>query len=311
MPQRPFLIAFLLVISCGALTISGPLSAREWKSGNGHYKVEADLVSFSKDLAVLKKKDGGLVAVELSDLSDTDQSFVRSKEAASDVKKSADKMQTWTGVDGMKVRGRVLAYGRKSVAITRKSNKIYVNDQLFADIDELKQKVILKTVSKLENAQLENEKQLTEWAKKLRGAPKNYLLEGVMLELEGGDQIGVPFFMFSPEDSKFLQPGWERWLKSEEKADYQAEESFLVRSAAMAYQQDRKSKQQIEMLKLNLLGAATGIVNIWEVGLRPGPRTMGRPTSVLVSAHNSAQATQIALRQHPGYQIFGVRKASN
>ncbi len=79
----------------------------------------------------------------------------------------------------------------------------------------------------------------------------------------------------------------------------------------MAYQQDRAAKKQIEMLKLNLLGAATGVVDIWEVGLRPGPRTYGRPTSVLVSAQNSNQATQIALRQHPGYVLYGVRKASN
>lgn len=310
MAKRPFLFDLLLVMACSA--ISGPLAAREWKSGNGHYTVEADLISFSQQLVVLKKKkDGGLVAVELKELSEADQSFVRSKEAAQEVKKSADKMQTWTSVDGMKVRGRVLAYGRKSVAIERKSSKVYVNDKLFADIEALRQKVILKTISKLEDVQLEDEKQLTEWAKKLRGAPKNYLLEGVMMELESGDQIGVPFFMFSPQDGEVLRPGWERWLESEEKADYRAEESFLVRSAAMAYQQDRKSKKQIEMLKLNLLGAATGIVNIWEVGLRPGPRTRGRPMSVLVSAQNSGQATQIALRQHPGYQIYGVRKASN
>ncbi len=193
----------------------------------------------------------------------------------------------------------------------RKAGKVYVNEKLFSELDDLHQRLVLKILSKLENTQLDDEEKLIEWAKKQRGAPKSYTLEGVMMALESGDEIGVPFFLFSKGDLEILKPGWQRWLESEKDSSSRKEESFLVRSAAMAYQQDRKSKRQIEMMKLNLLGAATGVVNIWEVGLRPGPRTYGRPPSVLVSAQNSNQATQIALRQHPGYTVYGVRKASN
>jgi hypothetical protein len=131
-----------------------------------------------------------------------------------------------------------------------------------------------------------------------------------MLELESGDQIGVPFFLFSKEDLEVLKPGWQNWLQSEADSSTREDESFLVRSAAMAYQQDRAARQQVELLKLNLLGAAAGVVDIWEVGLRPGPRTYGRPMSVLVSAPNSAQATQIALAKNPGFTVYGVRRAS-
>lgn len=294
------------------LTIaSTAIHAREWNSANGHYQLQADLISFNDELAVLKKTDGTMVAVELKELSKSDLEFLASKESKTSQKKSADEMQTWTSADGMKVRGRVIAFGRKELTVVRKTGKVYVNDKLFSELDDLHQRLVLKIVSKLENAVLDDEEKLTDWAKKQRGEPKTYTLEGVMMALESGDEIGVPFFLFSKSDLEILQPGWQRWLKSEEDPSSRSEESFLVRSAAMAYQQDRAAKRQIEMLKLNLLGAATGVVNIWEVGLRPGPRTYGRPTSVLVSAQNSNQATQIALRGHPGYVVYGVRKASN
>lgn len=305
--QKRLLSTALLFLALPTLAAFG----REWQSANGHYQLKADLISFNDELAVLKKSDGAMVAVELKELSEDDRKYLESKESKTSQKKSADEMQTWTGVDGMKVRGRVIAFGRKELTIVRKSGKVYVNDKLFSELDELHQRLIMKILTKLENTTIDDEEKLIAWAKKQRGAPKTYTLEGVMMALESGDEIGAPFFLFSKSDLEILRPGWQRWLESEKDPSSRAEESFLVRSAAMAYQQDRAAKKQIEMLKLNLLGAATGVVDIWEVGLRPGPRTYGRPTSVLVSAQNSNQATQIALRQHPGYVLYGVRKASN
>ena len=46
--------------------------------------------------------------------------------------------------------------------------------------------------------------------KKLRGEPRTYTCEGVVLELENGDEYGVPFFFFSEDDLKTLSPGWQR-----------------------------------------------------------------------------------------------------
>jgi len=35
---------------------------------------------------------------------------------------------------------------------------------------------------------------------------------GCTVELENGDQYGVPFLFFSDADLEVLRPGWERWL---------------------------------------------------------------------------------------------------
>ena len=78
----------------------------------------------------------------------------------------------------------------------------------------------------------------------------------------------------------------------------------------MAYQQDRAAKQQIEMLKLEMLGAATGLTSIWQVGLAPRQGTYGRPFAVMVTAQNSEIASQMALQKYPGYELVGVRKAN-
>jgi hypothetical protein len=219
-------------------------------------------------------------------------------------------MQVWTAKDGLKVRGRVVAFGRKELVFQRRFGKIQIDGKDFSSIDPLHQRLVLKILSHLEGQTIEDEKQLQEWGKSLGAAPKSYKLEGVLLQLEGGEEIGVPFFMFSPEDLAILQPGWEVWKEREESDKEREQESFLVRSAAQAYQQDRAAQRQIEMLKLDLLGAASGVIAIWEVGLVPRPGVYGRPTSVMVPAQNSQIATEIALRNYPAYILVGVRRAS-
>ena len=84
-----------------------------------------------------------------------------------------------------------------------------------------------------------------------------------------------------------------------------------MQAAARAYQANREAEQrQIEIMKLQLLAAATGAIDIWQVGLAPGPGVFGRPISVMVPAQNSQQATFQALQSHPGYVLIGVRRAS-
>ncbi len=289
---------------------SGSAFARVWTNANGTYELEGEVISFSDSMVVLKKPTGDLVALELKDLSTKDQEFVRSQEAKDAEHHAAEEMQIWTSKDGMKVRGRVLAYGRNQLTIQRKLRAVYINDKEFSTLDPLHQRLVLRIMSKLEDQQFENEKQLDQWAKKLGANPKSYPLEGVILKLESGDEIGVPFFMFSTEDLAVLEPGWELWKEREESNASREHESFLVRSAAMAYQQDRQANQQIEMLKLDMLAAATGVIPIWQVGLAPAPGVFGRPMTVMVPAQNSEIASRLALQRYPGAILVGVRRAS-
>ncbi len=299
--------ALVLVLLTAGNTFAQP---REWTSANGAYKVQAEAIAFSDKLVVLRKDDGSLVAVELMSLSDDDKRFVDSQDAKESARKSAEEMQTWTSRDGMKVRGRVVAYGRRNVNVSRQRGKVMIDDVPFEQMDALHQRVILKVLSKLEKKELADEKQLIEWAKGLRATTKEYPLEGVLLRLESGDEIGVPFFMFTEADLKVLQPGWDLWLEQNESEELQQQESFLLRAQALEYQRNKAANRQIELLKLELLGAATGVTNIWQVGLVPAQGRFGRPLVVMVSAPNSSAATAKALAGYPGYVIGGVRKAS-
>lgn len=279
--------------------------------------MEAEEISFNDTLVVLKRPTGELVAVELKDLAPADQAYVRTQEVKDAERKSAQEMQIWTAKDGMKVRARVTAYGRKVLKVERKLGSVLVNDTRFSRLDPIHQKLVLRIISELEDKQLENEGQLAAWVKTLSPSVKSYPLEGVMLELESGDEIAVPFFLFSTDDVAVLEPGWELWKEREEHESSREQESFLMRSAATAYQRDLQAQQrqrqgdrQIELLKLELLGAATGVISIWQVGLMPGPGVYGRPTSVMVPGQNSEIATEIALQRYPGFVLVGVRRAS-
>jgi hypothetical protein len=309
--MRPEIRLFVLVPLLVLFVCVGSSTGREWSSAAGGYTLEADLLSFSDTLVVLKRRDGGLVAVELKDLSAKDHEYVRSKETVESHKEAIDKMQVWTANDGMKVKGRIVAFGRKELVVQRKLGHVHVNDNKFSTIDPVHQRLILRILSELENTKFEDEKQLEHWGKTLGGNPKSYPLEGVLLQLESGDVIGVPFFLFASEELAVLQPGWELWKQKAESAEAQERESFLVRSAAMAYQRDRETNQRIEMLKLDMLGVAIGLTSIWQVGLAPGPGTYGHPMSVMVYAQNSNIATQMVLQRYPGYVLVGVRRASH
>ena len=299
-------------LGCLACVIpaTGFAKPRKWTSANGAYHLTADAIAFNDDTVVLKREDGTLVAVEIKALSEADREFVASKEAQDAAKKSAEEMQTWTSADGLKVRGQILKYGRKSIKVVRQRGKVTIDGKRFGDMTPLHQKVVLRVISKLEEKQFLDEKQLTEWSKSLGGQGKTYELEGVLMRLESGDEIPVPFFMFAKDDLAVLEPGWKVWLEGQESEEERERESFLMRTQAMAYQRDRAAQQQIEVMKLELLGAATGVTNIWQVGLVPAQGRYGRPLAVMVSAPNSALATRQALSRYPGYVVAGVRKAS-
>ena len=292
-----------------AVTIGGlRAEAREWSGPNGQFKLEADLISSNDTTAVLRRPSGRIVAVEIDELSSDDQAFIKSKQRDKQSKESAEEMQTWTSKDGMKVRGRVRAYGKKLLTVQRQLGRVFVNDQPFARIEPLHQALILRTISHLENESLEDQRQLESWARSLGPDIKTYPLQGVLMELESGDIIGVPFFLFAPEELSVLEPGWKHWLAQSEDEEARNREDLLVQSKAMQYQRDRQSQQQIEMLKLEMLGRATGLITVWEVMLRRAGGD-GRTTSVMVRAENSEVASRLVQQKYPGHEIIGVRRS--
>ena len=142
----------ILLLFIGICSGPGGLAfGRIWSDASGAYQLEAEAISFNDSMVVLKKPTGELVALELKDLSTEDQEYVRSQEAKDAERKAAEEMQTWTAKDGMKVRGRVLAYGRKELTIQRKLRSVHINGKQFSTLDALHQKLVLRILSKLED----------------------------------------------------------------------------------------------------------------------------------------------------------------
>ncbi len=300
----------MFVFSIWLLTTWQAADARTWSSASGAYTLEAEAIAFNDTTVILKKKKGDLVAVEVAELATADQEYLKSAEFGEKLAESIEGIQTWTSVDGLKVRGRVLAFGRKEIPVSRQRGKVHVGDQEFGKLDPLHQKVVLKVMSKLEGQPFESERDLTQWAKALGAEPKIYPLEGVLMQLESGDEIGVPFFMFSSEDLKVLQPGWQAWLESEQDQATQNRESLMMQAEAMEYQRNEMQHRQIELLKLNMMAVAVGITSVWEIGLQPGPGVYGRQTTVVVQARDSRAATLEATSRYPGYSVSFVRRVS-
>ncbi len=295
------------------------LKARTWTDSTGNYSFEADLVGQSDEMVVLQRrnKERDLVAMPIDKLSKEDQEYLTTKEATESVRRSADGQQTWTMRSGLKVIGRVVEYGRRDITIQRKRGKTYVNDRLLSNFPDLQQKMLPKIVAHFEGTDIEDEKDLDAWIVKQKGVPRTFTVEGVMLELENGDVYGVPFFFFSPDDVRVLEPGWQRWLAADKRREQKENvakekdrEELMLRAAAQAYQRDRQMNQQVKMMELELLATAAGATNLWEVQLHPQRGTAGYPRTVVVPGKNSNDAKQVAMQRFSGYVAGSVAQAN-
>jgi hypothetical protein len=304
MGQRLLNLAVLVCLSATA-----PAWGREWTDVTGRFTVEAELVAFSAETAVLKKKEGGeLVAVSIERLSDDDREYLQSTKAHEDA--HGEDKQLWTLRNGLQVPGRVVAYGRKEVTLQRRRSRIYVNDRQFENLPEIYQRMIPKVVGHFEEQEIEDRAGLQQWILRQRGQPRTFVCEGVILELENGDEYAVPFFFFSDKDQEFLRPGWDQWLAAHEKQEEKADHDLYVRALAKEYHRDRQVDRQIKMMQLELLAVNAGVVDLWEVALlpQPGSRVPGR--FVIVPARNSLQASQAALMKFPGHVVGPIRRVN-
>ena len=293
--------------------------ARVWTDATGQYTFDAELVAFNDRTVVLQRADDKqLGAVPIEKLSEADREFLKSKEAADAVTKLTSGMQTWTLRDGMKIIGRVVSYARKDLTLQRRRGKIYVNDRVFENLPEMYQLMLPKIVAQFETINDPDKAGLEAWLVRQKGFPRTFTIDGVIMEFENGDEYVLPFFFFSNEDLKVLQPGWEKWLAANQgrKYDEQEDQSFLLQSAAAARQADEQVRQQIALMQLQLQQMETlqavqgGLTSLWEVTLYPAAGNAGPPLWVVVPGQNSAQATNQALTQHTGYVAAGARKVA-
>src|SRR5262249_22857586 len=179
-----FAAAIVLSITC-AYSVA---KARVWTDSSGQYTLDAKLVTINEKSLVLQRDDHELVAIPIKELSAKDREFLKSKKAVDAARLVADGMQTWTLRDGTKVAGRIVDYTTRDVTLQRRRGRIYVNERVFDNLPEFYQDVIPKSVALFENLQRADRASLEAWLVRQRGEPRTFHLDGVVLEIENGDE---------------------------------------------------------------------------------------------------------------------------
>lgn len=297
-----------LVATC----LTAGADARTWSDLTGRYTLDAELVAFNDKSVVLQRADHELVAVPIEKLSSQDREYLKSKDADELARKSIEGLQTWTLRDGAKIVGRMVDYAHGDMTIQRRRGRIYVNDRPLENLPVFYQLLVPKIVAHFENLRGADRQSLEAWLVRQRGQRRTFSLEGVVLELENGDEYAVPFFLFSDDDLKVLKSDYDEWLTAHNGDDFDAldDRAFLLRSLAAARQRDSKVQRQIAMLQLQMQAVQTGLTSLWEVTLYPAAGRRGRPQWVVVPGRDSRQATAAALQQHPGYVVGPVRRVA-
>jgi len=300
-----------------SLAFKSPVEARQWRDQTGVYSIEADLIGFDDQTVILQRANKELGACEIDKLCEADREFLKSKQALEIHDSNLQKVQSWKLVNGLHMIGKIADYAKRDLTIQRRRGKVYVNDKSFTSLPPVYQKMLLAILSEEEQQKIESESDLNAWVLTLKGEPKEYHLEGVVMELENGDEHSIPFFMFVDQDRELLQGGFDEWLahhgdvmEDDEVPQFTQpnEHQIMLQTLAATYHQDQQVNQQIALMNLQLQQVQAGITSPWEVTLYPGPGNRNPPRWVVVYARDSQIATNLAIQQNPGFVVGPIRR---
>jgi hypothetical protein len=210
----------------------------------------------------------------------------------------------------LKLVGRFVDFAGGVVTIQRRRRRIYVNDRRFTNLPELYQKLLPEVIEHFEGVEIPNKRAMQNWLSSYQGQPRVFQVEGVILEIETGDEYAIPFFVFSKPDRKLLQAGWVDWLAVHDDYDQRTAHGFRLEALAAAHFQNQELDCQIALMNLNLQAVAAGLTSVWEVTLYPIAGNPSPPQWVVKPGRNSAQATVAALKNNPGFVAGPVRRIS-
>lgn len=311
--MKPATLLIAAILSLALATAATAGKVRTWTDASGKYSLDAALVAFNETNVVLERaSDKQLGTIPVDKLSEKDKEYLKTKEAVDEANELTGAMQRWTLSNGLEVIGKMVDYAHKEIVLRRSRGKVYVNDRVFQNLPPIYQKIIPLVVQHSGN-QVSDFSTLERWLASRRGAPQTFTVDGVILEMEDGDEYGIPFFLFSPKDRDILEAGWDEWLAANTDQDHVArqEEALRLQTEAAYYQQQRARDRHIAELQLGLNAVQAGVTSMWEVTLYPEPGNPGPPLWVTGFARNSRDASYQAMAKHPGYIVGPVRRVSN
>lgn len=301
----------LMSLVLGLAVANAAAQAREWTDETGTYSIEAELFGFNDENVILQRDDGQLGMLKIDQLSAADREYLSSREAEEINRKNIKSSQAWTTGSGLKLVGRAVDFVRDEITIQRRRGRMYVNDRVFGNLPELYQKLLPEVIEHFDGVQIPDDRALRQWLLSLGGRPRTFLIEGVILEWENGDEYAVPFFVFSEQDRAWLKQGWAEWLAAQHDRDERDDLAFRLEAYAAAHLQNQQISHQIALMNLNLRAIQAGLTSAWEVTLHPVMGNPRPPRWVVVLGRDSREATFAALQQNPGYAAGPVRRVSH
>ncbi len=286
-----------------------PAHSREWNDISGKYTLTAELLARNETSVVLQRKDKSLVIVGIDQLSKADREFLASADTSTLTDITAER-QIWTLRNGIRIRGSVVEYGRRTMDIQRRRGQIYVNDRLFVNLPELYRTIVPLIVAHFEEERVDGEEGLKEWVIKQKGVLRHFEYDGVLLEVGNGDLYAVPFFLLDSRAQDVLKPDWEEWLAAQDDSQAQEDLSLRLRGRAMADHRNDAASRRMARLDLQLQAVEAGVTDVWEVMLLPPANVYGIPIRVVVLGRNSDQAAAIARMRFPRHQVGAIAKVN-
>ncbi|MCE3017089.1 MAG: hypothetical protein ACK56W_23405 [Pirellula sp.] len=310
-------------ISCSLITLlltHASATAKEWTDKSGFLKIQGTILAADDKEVVIKldkkTKDHELLAVEIEQLSDADQAYLRSKEMAESMKSEGDK-HAWELKNGMKVFGKVVRFVRKDVSLQRRRGKLYVNDRPIDNLPEVYQRMIPHIVEHFEKTKFADSRAFDAWVEKQRANVRTFPCEGVMIEFPNGDEYAVPLFFLADSANAILKPSYDQWVaelgyqrQAEQAQEQQRQQELYLQSQAASFQQNQQEMLKIAKLQLVMNSVSAGAVDLWEVMLYPPFGVNAYPISVVVPARNSGDASVIAMQRNPNYRLGPIRKVA-
>ena len=301
--QRKFIRpSVLFAIANVVVIMAGSTHAHEWSDKTGHYKFTGDLIARNDKTVIIETDKKKLISVKIEKLSEADHKYLA--EQLDKHTEKASQPQTWHLRGGLKINAAVVEYGQRTVSIQRRRGKAYVNDKRFDNLPEFYQKLIPKIISHVEKSKITSD-DLRDWLLSKHGHAMNYTLDGVMLEFENGDLYVLPFFMFSDEDRKLLEPGWKSWLAAENDRQLRKDHELELQAKSIANREKEMAARRVQELHLQLEAYRAGLFDLWEVSMQPS-NGIGPWRQVIVPGRDSNAASVAALQENPGYTIGGV-----
>ena len=302
---------FVLAINLGVATFgvaNAHAADRVWHDKTGKVEIEGELFARNESTAVIENNDDNdsLVSVPIADLSEEDQTFLKESEVKFHSEKAESGMKAWHLRSGKTLNGQVVDYVHHDYAIQRRRGKAYVNDRLYDQLPEGFQHVVNHLVSETYNIQCKDHKDFHAWLIKQHGRTRHIKSDGVLMEFGNGELHPVPFEAFAAKDRAMLQDGFDDWMKHQDDEEAKSRESLHLQAEAQAYQRDAEEQRRIAQMSLQVQEYNAGVFDYWLVQLIPV--NGGRIQWVAIPARTSAQASYLAVNQHPGYHSGSIAK---